>query len=142
MLNIRNILYVVMLFTVYSACGSSDDDDAYSNNSADGIGEICSTPPVGSRHNTPGCRYCLCEKCPELIKQCDENCFQLIVCLHENCNEDIAAIDDCAQNACSQFQAGLEGAKNIASCMYDPLDRDRDAKEEKSCFVDCLFSTF
>lgn len=139
MLNIRNILFVVMLFTVCSACGSSDADTS-SENSDDSVQGLCKTPPFESKYNTPGCRYCLCEKCPELIEQCDENCFRLIICMHENCNEDVAALDDCSQNACSQFQAGLEAAKNIASCMYDPSDRG--PGENKSCFVDCLFSTF
>ena len=44
-----------------------------------------------------------------------------------------------SNGACSEYSAGLEGAMQIASCLYDPADKDRPSGGRESCYSSCNF---
>ena len=127
-----------------AACGddSGDDNTAGMSGDGDGDGDSCERPnPQGAAASYISglCGDCLCRECASLIPQCDDDCFNLIACMHQDCGGMVGDLDACAAGACSEFAAGLAGAKAIAGCLYDPADKDRPSGERNSCYISCNF---
>jgi hypothetical protein len=135
-----------VLFT-FGGCG----DDSGDGNTAgmggdgdgDGDGDSCELPnPQGSAANYISglCGDCLCDRCPALVPQCDQTCYDLIVCMHQDCDGDVGDLDGCAAGACSAHAAGLSAAKAISSCLYNPADKDVPVGGMRnSCYISCNF---
>ena len=146
----RRWLMALMVACAVCLAGCGDDggdgDNTAGTNGGDGDGDgdgnTCERPnPQGSAASYISglCGDCLCRECSNLIPQCNDDCFNLIACMHTMCDGNVGDLDACAADACSEFAAGLTGAKAIASCLYDPADKDRMSSERQSCYISCNF---
>ena len=147
-LGIVSCMGCALLTVSSSGCGDDGGSDepaagtSGGDGDGDGDGDSCQAPrPTGdaSQYISGFCGDCLCDECPSLASQCDQNCYDLIVCMHQNCDGNVGDLSACAADQCSDFSAGLAAARQIASCLYEPADKDRTPDAQTSCYIACNF---
>ena len=147
----RTLVGLVMVgcALVLSVSGCGDDGGGEENTAGtmggDGDGDSCERPSVqgiSSSYISGLCGDCLCDRCPQLISSCDQDCYDLIVCMHKDCDGNVGDLDGCAAGACSEYAAGLSDAKQMAGCIYDPNDVGKYGDDRNSCYISCNFGVF
>lgn len=139
MTNLDKLVYIITILTVLYGCTSSDDE---SDQAKYYIHGECKVPILGKYKYEMAydsdCRECICKRCPDKVRQCNADCFKLLYCMENNrdCEEDPAKLTDCMENSgCDEYKSGLEGAQNIADCIYNLSE----VEDENSCIYLCHF---
>jgi len=124
-----------------TACPSDDESSDGDTGGAGSGGDSSScTNDIFSLAPSGFCADCVCDKCESIARACDKTCWDLINCMHKDCDANEANLDSCAAGACSEFSAGLSAAKAFAPCVYRSADRGQGiGGDRRSCLISCNY---
>lgn len=138
----RFYLFVFTIVSAFvlltSACLSSEDDETTDTNGASSDNSVFGECQIYG-DLSPRCNDCLCKRCPEQAMKSNADSYDLIKCMDALCDRDPSTLDSCAEGPCSKWKNGLQGAKSMIGCMYNPADKNSSEKDQQSCYVECGF---